>query len=338
MILTFVLAALQVGAPLTPGQALDRRRLSGLEASPDLERVAFVVGEPAKGAKSEQHIYVAGVTGPARRFTASSSSEWSPRWSPDGNRLAFLSDRTGKSQIWIMAVDGGESRQLTDVRTAIGRFEWAPDGKRIAYLAAPPKSEDAEKREKDGGDARVVDSLGSETSLWIFDIDAKTSKQLTKPPWRVDDLAWLPGGDRLVIIATNEPAKELTSRIHAIDPAGGDPLQISAPKGPFGGVRVSPDGKLIAYLASRVDGPSPHDLFVQPLNGGPATNLTAKSIDRPVSRYVWLADGSMLVMIQDGFVEKLGRLERDGTFAPMAGLPASPNDFARSRTGVFLIA
>src|SRR6202035_116291 len=146
-------------APLTAEQALSRRQLGGLRASPDGRRVAFTVGEPPKEEAPRRHVWVLeiGVGGTAgsrdaRQFTNSPKSEWEPRWSPDGRTLAFLSDREERPQVsamtdggrraslpareerrqvWTMPVDGGEATRLTEGKSGVEAFEWSPDGQSI---------------------------------------------------------------------------------------------------------------------------------------------------------------------------------------------------------------
>ena len=96
---------------------------------------------------------------------------------------------------------------------------------------------------------------------------------------------------------------------------------------------MSPDGKLIAYVGARVDGPSPHDLYTIPLTGGAAKNLTAASIDRPVGQYEWRPDGSILATFQFGFQNKLYHLSSDGKATPMAGFDVNPGAFNVSAGG-----
>ncbi len=85
------------------------------------------------------------------------------------------------------------------------------------------------------------------------------------------EIEWMPDGSRLIAAATNTPeSDENTERVYAIALADGKLTELAAPKGPFGRMRVSPDGKWIAFVGSRVDGPSPHDLFVMPADGGDA--------------------------------------------------------------------
>src|SRR5258706_2262095 len=279
-------------AQLKPEQTLNRRTMSEVRFSPDSERLAFTVSEPPKGTTRSRHIWLLQVRSRAmQQFTSSAKSEFAPRWSPDGRKLAFLSEREETTQIYLMPTDGGEALRLTTGKNAVRSFEWSPDGKQIAFLAPEPKTDAEDKKEKDKDDARVVDRDDKHARLWLIDLETKKVRQLTSGNWQVDEARWMPQGDRLIVSATDHPESDQhTHRIFSIAVADGQMKQIAAPRGPFGQLNVSPDGKSVAYLAARVDGPTPHDLYLQPLDGGAARNLTGTSIDRPIGNFLWTVD------------------------------------------------
>src|SRR5256885_7920915 len=134
---------------LSAGGFLQLRGIQDPQFSPDGTRVAFIVTDPLTGQKRTWHIWVYDLLSKAaRQFTYSEKSETSPRWSPDGKQLAFLSDRGGdQQQIFVMRVDGGEASALTKSIENVGGFVWEPDGQQIASFAADAKPEEPEKKE-----------------------------------------------------------------------------------------------------------------------------------------------------------------------------------------------
>src|SRR5713226_2836975 len=143
---------------LTPEASLNLRSISDLQFSPDGNRLAFVVTEPAKGERRARHIWLyEKQSGAIRQFTHSAKSESSPRWSANGKELAFLSNRDEEEQIYLMRADGGEAWALTKGKRSVQDFEWSPNGKQMTFLAPDPKSEADEKKEKDKDDAHVID-------------------------------------------------------------------------------------------------------------------------------------------------------------------------------------
>src|SRR5437879_6613200 len=93
---------------------------------------------------------------------------------------------------------------------------------------------------------------------------------------------------------------------------------IAAPRGPVGELRVAPDGKTLAYMGCRVDGPNPHDLWLQPLAGGAARNLTGAGLDRQIFQHEWRKDGGVLAVAADGFRDQFAGCDARGR---AAGLP-----------------
>jgi dipeptidyl aminopeptidase/acylaminoacyl peptidase len=321
---------------LTPEASLELRTLSDLEFSPDGSRVAFVVTEPPKGQNRQRHIWIYDrKTDAVRQFTFSAKTESSPRWSPDGKQLAFLSNRDEEQQIYVMRADGGEAAPITKGKRSVRSFEWSPDGKQIAFLAPDAKTDTEEKKEKDKDDAHVVDKDDKHPRLWLLDVATEEAKAITDPKWEVTELAWLPNGSRIIVSATDHPeSDEDTNRIFSIAAAGGWLQLLLAPHGPFGGLRAAPDGLTISYVGCRVDGPSPHDLMLLG-NGQRATrNLTGASLDRTIFEHRWTKDGNLFFVYADGFKNKLDALSPQGTGKVPENLPTnSVSGFALSPAG-----
>jgi dipeptidyl aminopeptidase/acylaminoacyl peptidase len=324
--------------PLTPEQTMDRRAIGELEFSPDGARLAFTVTDPIKGAARAKAIWLLDVaSGALRQLTFSGKSDGSPRWSPDGSSIAFLSDRDGPAQLYRLPMRGGEAAKLTDRKVAITAFRWSPDGTRIALLMAEAKPEALQQKEKDKDDSRVVDKDARHPRVWMLDVASRSLVQVTSGSWRISQIEWAPGGDRLVAVATSRPESDQWSeRIVSIDLANvtnGAITDIAAPRGPAGSLAVSPDGASIAYLGARVDGPEAHDLLLQPAAGGAPRNLTAAAIDRPISQPRWIDSETLTVHVARGFASVLATVGRDGKARVLDGLAVNPSAFARAANG-----
>jgi len=269
-----------------------------------------------------------------RRYTASAKADRSPRWSPDGKTLAFLSNRGEETQIYLLPGDGGEARALTKGKNSAGEFAWSPDGKRIAFLAQEPKTDEEERKEKDKDDERVADVMDKVRRLWIVEVESGAVRQITKGEWEVKSIDWSPDGKTVYAIATDRPhTDQWLDRIVAIAMGDGAVREIVAPRGPIGDMHVSRDGATIAFVGSRVDGPSPHDLFVVAAGGGAARNLTATSLDRPFYSYKWLADGSIEALVGTGFTSRLYRVTQDGRVEALPAFPVHPSSFDAAASG-----
>jgi dipeptidyl aminopeptidase/acylaminoacyl peptidase len=338
--------------PLTPEAALNLRSISDLQLSLDGSRLAFVVTEPPTNDGRPTHIWLYDKSAnSARQLTFSPKSESRPRWSPDGKRLAFLSNRTdNQQQIYVLELSGGEGTAITSGKRSIRAFEWSPDGKQIAFLAPDAKTEDEEKKEKDKFDARVVDKDAKHSRLWLVAVPSSESagqavklpaakapepKALTDEKYDISELAWHPTGTGLMVVATDHPESDQnTHRIFFFRLADSSLTQLIAPRGPFGSLRIAPSGKLMAYVGCREDGPTPHDLWTA-RHGDPAPhNLTGASIDRPVLDYHWLKDDGVLMEIEDGFRERLMAYNPDGSPGPdFPAITLNPTTFTVGAAG-----
>src|SRR5262245_19070392 len=155
--------------PLSCEELLSVRRIADLEYSPDGTHIAFVVSEPPKGDQHQRHVWLLDpATGFARQITYSEKAESSPKWSPDGKYLAFLSNRDANQQIYRLSLSGGEAEPLTKGKRNISHFEWSHDGRHIAFIAPDAKTEDEEKREKDKDDARAADMDEKQPRVWLL--------------------------------------------------------------------------------------------------------------------------------------------------------------------------
>jgi dipeptidyl aminopeptidase/acylaminoacyl peptidase len=321
---------------LTVEASLNLRTVADLQFSPDGERLVFVVTEPAKGTERLRHMWIYDRTsGAARQFTFSAKSEMAPRWSPDGKQLAFLSNRDeDQQQIFLMRADGGEGRALTKGKRNVKAFEWSPDGKEIAFLAPDAKTDDEEKKEKDKDDAKVVDKEDKRTRLWILNVATGETRALTKAGWEMKELAWLPSGDRVVVKGTERPeSDQYTDEIYSVPIAGGAMKELAKPLGPFGQMRVAPDGKTISYVGPREDGPEPHDLMLLPVTAHAARNLTGLSLDRLVEDYRWQKDGSVLLVAANGFSNLLVTYAADGARHDLVPAPGPAGSMAVTGSG-----
>jgi dipeptidyl aminopeptidase/acylaminoacyl peptidase len=321
---------------LTPEASLKLRSLSDLQFSPDGMRVAFVVMEPPKGERRARHIWLYDKkSGVVRQITFSAKDESSPRWAPDGRQLAFLSNREDQQQIYVMLMDGGEATALTKGKRSVASFAWSPDGKQIAFLAPNPKSEAEEKKEKDKDDAHAADKDDKQPRLWLLTLATGEAKALTDSKWEVSDLAWMPAGDHIIISATDHPESDQdTHRIFSAAVSDGSRKLLLAPHGPFGDLRVSPDGTTVSYVGCRVDGPSPHDLMLLDIGKRATRNLTGASLDRAIHEHRWARDGSMLALYADGFKNKLVGFSPEGMSKNPSNSPASNvTNFAASESG-----
>jgi Tol biopolymer transport system component len=137
---------------MTPEKIIGMKRIYGVQLSPDGRKVAYVLRSlDEEELKFTTDIYIADVkTGESMQMTYHQKNDSSPRWSPDGSKIAFFSNREKKNQIWIISLAGGEAYQLTKLEDgASGSIRWSPDNQKIAFFTRRELSEEEEKAKKE---------------------------------------------------------------------------------------------------------------------------------------------------------------------------------------------
>ena len=337
---TGLASAQEAKKPLTVEASLTLRQLADPEFSPDGTRVAFVVTEPPKGTERPRHIWMYDTKGGAvRQFTYSDKTESSPRWSPDGKQLAFLSNRSdNQQQVYVMRTEGGEAWAITKGKRSIRSFEWSPNGKEIAFVAPDAKSEAEEKKDKDKDDAEVADKDEKHPRLWIVEVATKQERAVTAANWEVKEIVWFPSGESLAIVASDHPESDQhTDKIFSVQASAqsktNPPHLLLAPRGPFGELRISPDGKVISFVGCREDGPEPHDLQLLPPNASAAKNLTGANLDHLVTMYRWVRNDDILMSVLDGFGSEFVRYGAGGVREELKEAPNNPHQFSVNDAG-----
>ncbi|MEV7012889.1 S9 family peptidase [Streptosporangium sp. NPDC051022] len=200
---------------------------------PDGSAVAYVVttaDRETDGNRSE--IWLAAPGAEPRRLTGGPRDS-SPRWSPDGRRLAFLRPVDGTPQIHLLPMDGGEPRPLTTAKLGAGAAVWSPDGTRIAYAApcgdldpnAPVVADRLDYKADGTGLLR-----GLTMHLFVVDTETGETTQVTSGDFHAGEPSWAPDG-RLTFVSTMEPDRDLVigGTVYSVDVSGGKPEPLTGP-------------------------------------------------------------------------------------------------------------
>ena len=185
------------------------------QLSPDGSRVAYVAA--CYGQESdhpEGTIWVAPTDGTAmaRQWTFGNGRDDTPRWSPDGHTLAFLSDRAnrGTKALYRMPASGGEAEKMVERKKSIEFLAWSPDGTRIAFLAPDDPTDTDEQREKERDDAEVYGERWPYHRLHLLDLATGAVTTLPTGDMHITECAWSPDGARIAYFA--QPTPELDDR------------------------------------------------------------------------------------------------------------------------------
>ncbi|HHW18460.1 MAG TPA: S9 family peptidase [Firmicutes bacterium] len=235
-----------------------------------------------------------------RKSSEEGSLDRSPRFSPDGKYLAFLSNRSGKNHIWVLDMkEGGEARQLTQGDDNVSQIAWSPDGRHLAYVSREPKPKEEKKsddirtdkdvtvvtklRYKANGTPGVVDPRPQQ--IFVVDVETGKSSQLTFGDFDNSSPAFSPDGKHVAFTSCREPDRELVNipDLWLVPVEGGEPRKLTDGRGPVYSPAFSPDGSLIAFLGHehRDDGASNTEVLIIPRGGGKIRHLTG-DFDRSV--------------------------------------------------------
>ena len=249
------------------------------------------------------------------RLTDNKESQNTPRWSPDGKYISFLSSRMGgSSQVWLMDRRGGEASKLTDIKGEISTYSWSPNSKKLALVIRDPLDTSKNKtpgpyiinRYRFKQDVSGYQYENRNNHLYVFDISEKKLDTITKGNYNESDPQWSPNSSTIAFVSnqTEDVDRNTNNDIFLVNAAGGsNPRKLTTWKGSDISPRWSPDGKHIAYLRSTSDeNYAMYDqeiLCVSNLNGE-EIKLLSKSLDRPVSNPTWSKDGNKIgVLVSD---------------------------------------
>ena len=311
--------------------------------SPDGQRVAYVVNRIDREAnRYRSAIWLAAPDGSEepRQLTAGERTDGSPRWSPDGRWLAFLSTRDGEEEkahdeLYVLPADGGEPRRLTHGKEAVDSIAWSPDSRRIAFarrVPDPAYEEEDDRRRAPRRFTRLFFKLDSEgwtgdrrKHLFVVGLD-EPERQLTDGDCEDGEPAWSPDGSRIVFSSMRGERwdVELVEALYELEVGAerAEPRRLSQPDEIAAMPSFSDDGSLIAYRHEPDDHTSPHhgQIAVMRADGSDRRIVTA-SLDRQCTPFplvrepVW--DGDRIVFsVEDGGNVHVYAVVADGSGEP----------------------
>jgi dipeptidyl aminopeptidase/acylaminoacyl peptidase len=300
--LTFLfLGALAAAQTPTLEQSLSLRTVASPVISPDGRFIAYLVNETDwedNSFKTQIWVYDA-ASGERYQLTSSRKGSASPRWSPDGKRLAFLSARDARTQIHLISPAGGEAIQATDFDADVQSFDWSPDGRRFALLSPGPRDKAKKEREDKFGDFEIVNADYQNVRLWVCDVPAGGAKAKPEPvspaEVSVTDFAWSPDSGSLALTAATDPdlSHQATADLYLLRLSDKGFRKLVSTPGPERNPAFSPDGASIAFQTANGEEGSYYRnsrIAVVPASGG-APRIVSEAFDENPNLIGWGPDG-----------------------------------------------
>jgi dipeptidyl aminopeptidase/acylaminoacyl peptidase len=291
----------------TVDQILSLKRAGSPAISPDGRFVAYTVRETNWDDNAyETEIWLADVSnGTTRQLTNAKKSSRAPAWSPDGSKLAFISDRIDKNQIYVINPSAGEADAVTAVEDGVNSFEWAPDGVRIAYTATEPKSAALKDREKKYGEFKVVEHDYQMSQLFVIDLATRGTRTLASGAFTVGNFEWSPDGARIAFDHRANPSPGVggSADISIVTVSDGSIRKLVTQDGPDAHPVWSPDGLRIAFETAMAN----PDYFyangriaIVPAAGGTPV-VVSDAVDEDASVVAWRPNGLFFSAAQKTF-------------------------------------
>jgi dipeptidyl aminopeptidase/acylaminoacyl peptidase len=309
------------------------------QVSPDGSRVAYVRSSmDIMTDRTRRSIWVIDVDGDNHRpLVSGSGALGSPRWSPSGDRLAYLSNSEGKTQLFVQWLKGGESAKVTTLSESPRSIVWSPDGKYIAFtrfVPAPPPTLAEMPAKPDGATwaepATVIDRMTfrrdgggylptGNNQVFVVPADGGTPLQMSRGNYPIGgSVSWVPGSQSIIYSSNRRDNVEYHPRqmdLFEASIATGNLTQVTDHAGAESNPAVSPNGRYLAYTstADTRQGYNRSDLRVMDLSSGESRSLTAE-LDRSVSDVEWARDSkSLWISYDDAGMTRVAEVDLKGT-------------------------
>lgn len=218
-----------------------------------------------------------------------------PVWSPDSKQLAFLADLPGEApsaQLWTAPAEGGDPTKHADLKGNADAPSFSPDGAKIALLFIEGMPRQSGPLQPMTPLAGVVGEKIYEQRITMIDLNTNVVTQVTPADMYIYEYDWTPDGQSWVATAAhgNGDANWYVAHLYRIDARSGQMTDLYAPKLQIAEPRVSPDGKNVAFIEGLMsdEGSTGGDVFLVPISGGKAKNLTP-NIKASPSSLTWTA-------------------------------------------------
>ncbi|MEM6845116.1 MAG: S9 family peptidase [Bacteroidota bacterium] len=330
---------------LQPMNVFDLEYASDPQITPNSEQIVYVRNfMDIMQDQRQTNLWLVNSDGSQHRpLTTGNHRDFSPRWSPDGTRLLYASNREEGIQLFIRWMDTGQTAKLTNLTQSPGNLSWSPDGQWVAFtmevVSDPPTLAQMPKKPK-GAEwakpAKYIDALqyrfdgagyleNGYAHVFVLSAEGGTPRQLT---YGENDfggsLSWTPDSRSLILSANlhdnGDLEQPLNSEIYELAISDGSIRALTDRNGPDQSPQVSPDGQQIAYLGfdDRYQGYQVTKLYLMNRDGSDPRELKT-SLDRDISSPQWSANSkSIYFSYDDEGITKIGEVDLKGNTKEIA--------------------
>jgi len=292
-------------------------RLSDPQITPDGRSIVVVMARANyEDNRWENELTMVDVaTGAQRALTSGRHDVSQPRWSPSGDRLAFISaaptGKENKPQIFTLAMNGGEAKRITNAPNGVQHYAWKPDGQAIAFVAADDspnkKIGDREISFEVGNDHFLTNAQVTSSHIWLTGAGGGNARRLTSGEWSLpitlppgspsSPLSWSPDGKTIAFVKRTTPhyGDSRLSSVQLLDVASGAIRPLTGRSERESQPVFSPDGSRIAYWYPRDGQPANiNEIHMTSASGGAGRSMT-QALDHNVFRAMWMPDSKSFI-------------------------------------------
>lgn len=186
----------------TPEQTIKYKAISNVRISPDGKKAIYSIKElQLVEGKSEyiNHLYLSGTDRMGNiQLTRGEKNNINPKWSPDGKQIAFVSNRDGKNNLYLLTIGEGEAERLTDLKSGITDFKWSNEGNQIAFISNDVQTKEEEENKKSGEDWYFMNEKFKQGKLYLLHLNKKDEDgilqitSLSKVDRHINSFSWSP--------------------------------------------------------------------------------------------------------------------------------------------------
>jgi dipeptidyl aminopeptidase/acylaminoacyl peptidase len=316
---------------ITFNDMIAMHRLSEAKLSPDGNWVVYTVATPdMEENRNATNLWMAPAAGGEAIQLTRTGKDSSPKWSPDGKTIAFLSARGGDSQVYVLSMDGGEAHPLTKISTGADNVKWSPNGKMLAFTSSVyPDCKDDEcnkkrndERGKNKVKAHVAETLlyrhwthwneGTRAHLFVIASDGSGEPKNLTPGASYDvppdqrgeesDFNFSLDSKEICFTAVRDKVEATSTNgdLFIVPVSGGEPKQITTQPGFDGNPVYSPDGKYIAYHAQLTAGYESDRWRVMLYDRATGKNENlSEGFDRSATNLAWSPDSGTIYFLAE---------------------------------------